>query len=104
MAIEPVEAYAQEVTAAVFAKNKYDWHIWTQREPHHQSSVNGKHHVLIERGHKIGFRAATSDPTKVRMIHEHIGPTKVFSMTKNKATRLKAKCSPCKCPTRIRGE
>lgn len=72
----------------------YEWHHY-RGEPHTITSSKGYSATLVK-GHKFGLRPAKSDPEKVRLVHQDTGLTKIFSITKNRATRLKKVSRPVK--------
>jgi hypothetical protein len=68
------------------SKAHYIWHTY-KGEPKVIKSAKG-YQVTLSKGHKFGLRPAKSNPDKIRMIHQDTGINKVFSLSKNSATRL----------------
>jgi hypothetical protein len=66
----------------------YTWYIYHHTKPTTVTNKRGTKTVVLQRGSHFGIRKATSEPEKMRMIHEHTGKTIVFSLTKHHATRL----------------
>jgi hypothetical protein len=67
-------------------RSHYTWHKYNG-PPKTIVSRKG-YRVGLMKGHKFGLRPAKSDPDKIRMIHESTGINKVYTLTKNHATRL----------------
>lgn len=76
------------------SKSHYQWHRYGG-EPR---TINSARHysVTLNKGHHFGIRPAKSDPEKVRLVHADTGLTKVFTISKNKATRLVKASKPIK--------
>jgi len=64
--------------SAIFSKAKYIWHSYTHAKP--TKIISGKREITLRKGHKFGIRAATSKKGMARLITEHEGPTKVYSL------------------------